>query len=125
MIRSLRFRFGNDTEMRHFWIEDTQSPQRTQWTIRSQQTATHNYRDYAIVARFVDANTAKLTIVSAGIAGDGTIAAGEFLTTPQDMELIQAQAPRNWDDMNLEVVLSTEIIDGRSSPPKVEATYFW
>jgi hypothetical protein len=126
MTRNLRFRFGNDPEMRHFWIEDTQSPQHTHWTIdRSQQTATHNYRDYAIVARFVDANTGKLTLVSAGIAGGGTIAAGEFLTTPQDMELIQAQAPRNWDGMNLEVVLSTEIIDGRSSPPKIEATYFW
>jgi hypothetical protein len=25
----------------------------------------------------------------------------------------------------MEFVLSTEIIDGRSSPPKVEATYFW
>jgi hypothetical protein len=25
----------------------------------------------------------------------------------------------------MEFVLSTEIIDGRSSPPKIEATYFW
>jgi len=41
------------------------------------------------------------------------------------MEAIKAQAPKNWDGQNMEFVLSTEIIDGRSSPPKVEATYFW
>jgi len=25
----------------------------------------------------------------------------------------------------MEFVLSTEIIDGRSAPPKIEAAYFW
>jgi hypothetical protein len=55
----------------------------------------------------------------------GTAAAREFLTQPGDMEAIKAHAPGNWAGQNMEFVLSTEIIDGRSSPPKVEATYFW
>jgi len=33
-------------------------------------------------ARFQDANTGKIAIVSAGIARGGTVAAGEFLTIP-------------------------------------------
>jgi hypothetical protein len=124
VTRGLRYRFGNDANMKHFWIEDTQSPAR--WQIdRGQQMATNNYRDYAIVARFVDASTGQIAVVSAGIARGGTVAAGEFLTRPDDMEAIKAKAPRNWSGQNMEIVLSTEIIDGRSAPPKIEATYFW
>jgi hypothetical protein len=124
VTRGLRYRFGNDADMKHFWIEDTQSP--AHWQIdRGQQMATNNYRDYAIVARFVDASTGQIAVVSAGIARGGTVAAGEFLTRPDNMEAIKAKAPRNWSGQNMELVLSTEIIDGRSAPPKIEATYFW
>jgi hypothetical protein len=126
MTRGLRYRFGNDADMTHFWIEDTQSPTNARWSIdRGLQQATHNYRDYAIVARFLDADTGKLAVVSAGIARGGTVAAGEFLTIPANLELIKARAPKNWDGQNMEFVLSTEIIDGRSAPPKIEAAYFW
>jgi hypothetical protein len=125
MTRDLRYRFGNDPGMTHFWIEDTQSPNQ-RWSIdRQVQQATHNYRDYAIVARFRDANTGKLAIIAAGIARGGTVAAGEFLTQPGEMEAIKAYLPKDWDQKNMEIVLSTEIIDGISSPPKVVATYFW
>jgi hypothetical protein len=126
MTRGLRYRFGNDANMTHFWIEDTQSPTHMRWEIdRDKQKATNNYRDYAIVARFLDANTGKIAIISAGIARGGTVAAGEFLTDPSNIELIKSRVPKNWDGQNMEFVLSTEIIDGRSSPPRVEATYFW
>jgi hypothetical protein len=126
ITHGLRYRFGNDTDMTHFWIEDAQSPTHTRWSIdRGVQQATNNYRDYAIVARFFDANTGKPAVILAGIARGGTVAAGEFLTVPNNMELMQARAPKNWDGQNMEFVLSTEIIGGRSSPPKVEAAYFW
>jgi hypothetical protein len=124
VTRGLRYRFGNDAEMKHFWIEDTQSPAR--WQIdRGVQVATNNYRDYAIVARFVDASTGRIAVVSAGIARGGTVAAGEFLTQPANMERLKALAPKNWNGQNMEFVLSTEIIDGRSAPPTIEKTYFW
>jgi hypothetical protein len=126
MTRDLRYRFGNDPAMTHFWIEDTQSHTQLRWSVdRAVQQTTHSYRDYAIVARFRDANTGKLAVVVAGIARGGTVAAGEFLTQPGDMEAIESRAPRNWAGQNMEIVLSTEIIDGNSSPPKVVATYFW
>ena len=126
VTRDLRYRFGNDPDMSHFWIEDTQSHNQLRWSVdREIQQTTHNYRDYAIVARFRDANTGKLAIVAAGIARGGTIAAGEFLTQSGAMDAIKAHAPRDWDGKNMEIVLSTEIIDGSSSPPKIVATYFW
>jgi hypothetical protein len=126
LTRGLRFRFGNDPQMTEFWIEDTKSPQHVRWSIdRNVQQSTNNYRDYAIVARFRDGNTGKLAVVAAGIARGGTVAAGEFLTQTGDMDSIPSVAPRDWAGDNMEFVLSTEIIDGRSSPPKIEATYFW
>jgi hypothetical protein len=121
VTRGLRFRFGNDADMTHFWIEDTQSPTHTYWGIdRRLQEATNNYRDYAIVARFRDATTGKMAVVVAGIARGGTVAAGEFITQPGNMDAIKAQAGKQWGGENMEFVLSTEIIDGRSAPPKVE-----
>jgi hypothetical protein len=126
LTSGLRYRFGNNPEMSKFWIEDTQSPKHTQWAIdRNVQETTNNYRDYAIVARFRDSNTGQQDVVVAGIARGGTVAAGEFLTRESDIDSILAHAPKNWANMNMEFVLSTEIIDGRSSPPKVVATYFW
>jgi hypothetical protein len=126
LTRGLRFRFGNDPQMTEFWIEDTQSPSKTRWGVdRNLQQTTNNYRDYAIVARFRDGNTGHLAVIAAGIARGGTVAAGEFLTQPGDMDSIKSHAPKDWDGENMEFVLSTEIIDGKSSPPKVEATYFW
>ncbi len=126
MTRDLRYRFGNDPDMTHFWIEDTQSHNQLRWSIdREIQQATHNYRDYAIVARFHDANTGKLAVVAAGIARGGTVAAGEFLTQPGEMDALKGHLPKDWEQKNMEIVLSTEIIDGISSPPKVVATYFW
>jgi hypothetical protein len=126
MTRDLRYRFGNDPDMTHFWIEDTQSHNQQRWSVDRQiQQTTHDYRDYAIIARFRDANTGKLAIVAAGIARGGTVAAGEFLTQPGEMDVIKAVVPKDWDQKNMEIVLSTEIIDGISSPPKVVATYFW
>jgi hypothetical protein len=126
MTRDLRYRFGNDPDMTHFWIEDTQSHNQQRWSVdREVQQTTHDYRDYAIIARFRDANTGKLAIVSAGIARGGTVAAGEFLTQPGEMDAIKARLPKDWDQKNMEIILSTEVIDGISSPPKVVATYFW
>jgi hypothetical protein len=126
LTRGLRFRFGNDPQMMHFWIEDTQGPAHARWGIdRQVQETTNNYRDYAIVARFKDANTGKLAVIVAGIARGGTVAAGEFLTQAGNLDAIQSQAPKGWDSQNMEFVLSTEIIDGKSSPPRIEAIYFW
>ncbi len=126
MTRDLRYRFGNDSGMTHFWIEDTQSHQQLRWVVdREIQQTTHNYRDYAIVARFRDANTGKLAVVAAGIARGGTVAAGEFLTQPAEMDAIRSRAPKDWSGKNMEIVLSTEIIDNGSSPPKIVAVYFW
>ena len=126
LTRDLRFHFANDANMTKMSIVDSMAPSQSHWVVdRSVQMATHNYRDYAIVARFTDGNTGKLTVILAGISRGGTIAAGEFLTDPDDLAQLQRAAQAAGDKKNMEIVLSTETIDDKPGSPKMEAAYFW
>jgi hypothetical protein len=126
MTNSLRYHFSNDAAMTKLSIVDSTAPSQTNWVLdRSVQMATNNYRDYAIIARFTDINTGKLAVVVAGIGRGGTIAAGEFLTDNADQAQLRRAAQAAGDKKNMEIVLSTQIIDGEPGSPKMEAAYFW
>jgi hypothetical protein len=126
LTNPLRYHFSNNPEMSEVRIVDGSAPEQPPWAVeRAVQVATNNYRDYAIVARFTDTNTGKLTVIVAGLARGGTIAAGEFLTDPGDQVQLQRAALAAGDKKNMEVVLSTQIIGGEPGSPKMEATYFW
>lgn len=126
LTNPLRFHFANNPEMTRFWIVDSEAPQRTDWLIdRAKQQATNNYRDYAIVTRFTDSNTGKIAIVAAGVGRGGTIAAGEFLIDPNHLTEVENAMRAANGKKNMELVLSTEIIDGQPGTPKMEAAYFW
>jgi hypothetical protein len=126
LTKPLRYHFANNPDMTEFRIVDSHSPTQASWMVsRTQQMATNNYRDYAIVARFTDTNTGRIAIVAAGVGRGGTIAAGEFLTNPEDLALLEQAAQTAGNKKNLEIVLSTQIIDGEPGTPKMEASYFW
>jgi len=122
----LRFHFANNPEMTRFWIEDRTKPNDREWVLdRSQQLQTETYRDYAIVARFLDPNTDRFVLVAAGIARGGTVAAGEFLVDSQYIDEMTRRLPVDWNHRNIEFVLETQVIDGRSGPPRVAAVHVW
>jgi hypothetical protein len=126
LTNPLRFHFANNPEMTRFWIVDSEAPQRADWLIdRAKQQATNNYRDYAIVTRFTDSNTGKIAIVVAGVGRGGTIAAGEFLIDPIHLIEVENAMRAASGKKNMELVLSTEIIDGQPGTPKMEAAFFW
>ena len=126
LTKPLRYHFANNPDMTEFRIVDSHSPTQASWMVsRTQQMATNNYRDYAIVARFTDTNTGRIAIVAAGVGRGGTIAAGEFLTNPGDLALLEHAAQVAGNKKNLEIVLSTQIIDGEPGTPKMDASYFW
>jgi DNA-binding winged helix-turn-helix (wHTH) protein len=126
LTKPLRYHFANNPEMTKFSIVDSESPSQTNWNInRLEQMATNNYRDYAIVARFTDSNTGKLAVVIAGVGRGGTIAAGEFVTNPSGLTQMSNSANALGNKKNMEIVLSTQIIDGQPGSPKIEAAYFW
>lgn len=125
MLRPLRFHFANNPEMTMFSIVDSQQHDLTRWSVdRRQQVATNYYRDYAIVARFTDDVTGKPTLIAAGIARGGTMAAGEFVTSPALLDEVRSRRP-SAKTKNVEVVLSTEIINGEPGTARIEAIHFW
>jgi hypothetical protein len=126
LTKSLRYHFANNADMTQFHIVDGNDPSHPGWVVdRNQQMTTNNYLDYGIVARFTDANTGKPSIIVAGIGRGGTIAAGEFLTNPDDLAQLRRAMQSADSKKNLEIVLSTQIIDGQPGTPKMEASYFW
>lgn len=126
LTHSLRYHFANNADMTEFRIVDSHDPNGHRWVVnRVEQMATNNYRDYAIVARFTDVTTGQLEIVVAGVGRGGTIAAGEFLTDPSDQADLQRIVDAAGPKKNMEVVLSTQIINGESGTPRVEAAYYW
>jgi hypothetical protein len=122
----LRFHFANDPAMTHFWIEDRENPGKLEWVLdRSVQQQTGTYKDYAIVARFVEPNTDQIAVVAAGIGRGGTVAAGEFLVDTHRLEEMIKLMPGDWKKKNIEVVLESQVIDGRSGPPRISAVHVW
>ena len=81
-------------------------------------------RDYALVVRMVDSETQQPVVIDAGIAVFGTSAAAKFLTSPSDMKKLAAMAPRGWEKKNMEIVLATDAIQGRSGPATILAAQF-
>ena len=126
LTNSLRYRFANSADMSQFRILDSTSPNLNRWVVnRDVQMTTNNYRDYAILARFTDVNTGKVAVIAAGIGRGGTIAAGEFLTNRDLLDQLRRAARDAGNKTNMEVVISTQIIDGAPGSPRMEAAYFW
>ena len=121
----LRFHFANNPAMTQFWVEDRQRPTNREWLLDRSQQETGTYKDYAIVTRGLDPNTGRFVVVVAGIARGGTIASGEFLVDPRHIDELVRVAPKGWESKNMEIVLETQVIDGRSGPPRINAVYTW
>jgi hypothetical protein len=121
----LRFHFVNNPEMTRFWIEDRNNPTKQDWVLERAHQDTGTYKDYAIVARLLDPNTDRFVVVAAGIARGGTVAAGEFLVDAHHLDELALKASKDWSRKNVEVVLETQVIDGRSGPPRIDEVYTW
>jgi hypothetical protein len=125
LTSNLRFHFMNDETMTHHWIEDRTNPGNRDWHLDRSEYQNDAYKDYAIVARFLDPDTDQMAVVAAGIGRGGTVTSGEFLIDPRRMKDMLKQAPPDWSKKNIEVVLETDVIQNQPSPPRVVAVYAW
>jgi hypothetical protein len=81
--------------------------------------------DYAIVSRLFDSKTGEALLTVAGIGQNGTEAAAEFVADPQQIALLISRAPRGWQNRNLQVVLSTSVVEDTPGKAKIVAAQFW
>jgi hypothetical protein len=66
-----------------------------------------------------------MVVLAGGLTGYGTMAAGEFLSNPAYMESIVKQIPKHWERKNVQILIATKVIGGKSGPPRVITTHFW
>lgn len=123
--QSLRYHFDSSSDHKVFWIEDRANPSRKDWSADFSGEYSQLTQDYAIVARFSDPTTGQPVVIAAGLGENGTIAAGEFLTSSREMQEIARRISRNQRHENMEIVLATQVIDERSGPPRILAIYSW
>jgi hypothetical protein len=106
-------------------VVDRKSTPKKIWTLQWQVPGKSLARDYAIVARLHDTVTGEPVIVLAGILGEGTEAASEVVSNPAYLDAMLQNAPKNWDQLNLEAVIEANVIDGHPGPPTVIAIETW
>jgi hypothetical protein len=122
LTSKLRYRFVNPGA-RVGVIVDSDGPA-TNWSFDNGQSALSNTRDYAIVASFFDPRIEQRVLIAAGIGKSGTAAATEFLTNNNYLDAWLSQTKPS-KSKNVEIVLSTEIVEGQQGPPQIVASYSW
>ena len=106
-------------------IVDTQDPAHPSWKVNMSAPYSAFEEDYGIISRYRDPITERMVVVASGIAAYGTVAAGEFLTTPQYLSMIAERAPKGWARKNIQVVFATKVLNGYSGPPRIVAIHSW
>jgi hypothetical protein len=106
-------------------IIDRNNPSNQDWAVDYSTPYLKVTRDYALVLRMADPKTEQPVVMDAGITVFATSAAAKFLTNPQDMKKLAAIAPPGWEKKNMEIVMATDVIQGRSGPATILAAQFW
>jgi hypothetical protein len=109
------------------WIQDAQNPADRKWAVTRPAGAPPESmkQDFGLISRVIDPSTDRIMVMVGGLWGFGTLAAGEFLSDPKYLEAAVQQAPAGWQNKNIQIVISTEVIKGNSGPPKAVAIYAW
>lgn len=119
LLSGYRFQFTRDTATQVGTIRDTRNSARASWGIdlRSPPAAVH--KDYALVSRIKSPITEQTELIIAGIGPSGTVAASEFITNPRYFSEFVKRAPTGWQNREIQIVITTEVIGERSAPPHV------
>lgn len=85
----------------------------------------HKTRDYGLITRQLSGRTGQFLVQVAGISHFGTEAASEMLLEDEEIAKIMSSESIGLKKRNLQIVVSTDITDGRAGPPQVVAVSSW
>ncbi|HYL75753.1 MAG TPA: hypothetical protein VEU96_16190 [Bryobacteraceae bacterium] len=120
---SKELRFFIDAEGRPRMVTDNGKP--TQWALPELPPDRHTAEDYAIVTRVFHPDTQAMLVEVAGITQYGTEAGADLITNPEYMTAALRDAPKGWQNKNVQLVLHVKVISGTPTSPRVVATHFW
>jgi hypothetical protein len=127
LMSRMRYTFQRTGQVQ--WIADRDRPSFQDWkndlTRTDAQGNLDIRQDYAIISRVANPRTGFITVTVAGLWGYGTLAAGRFLTDPQYIQEFTRRTGFNLDKSNLQIVIGTEVIQGKPGPPTVLAAASW
>jgi len=124
LMRNMRFQFNLDPQTGEFWISDQKKPG-VKLGAMNLSSGVPMTQDMAIVARVMDNETKQPMVIVAGLYTAGTLAAGNFVTDPQYLDAYSRSTPHNWQNGNLEILLSVNVIDGQPGAPRVVDSIVW
>jgi len=81
--------------------------------------------DYGLVTRLLDSNTGQFVVLVAGIESSGSDAAADLIVNPDGLAKALQDAPKDWPQKNVQIVVSTTVKDYTAGPAKVIAVYVW
>lgn len=102
-------------------ILDEKNPTLTKWAVNLEAPLSAINRDYSLVTRMNDPLTGEPVVILCGLGPYGTAAASDFVSNPNYFYEFSKQAPKGWQDQNIQIVLETTVIDGRVGVPRVVA----
>lgn len=81
--------------------------------------------DYGLITRQPVGITGEYLLKVAGLGDGGSEAAAEVITNPVLLEQVVRTLPPNWEKKNLQILVTTEMIGRKASPPKIIAVHTW
>jgi len=120
---SKELRFFIDAERRPRMVTDNGKP--TQWALPELPADRRTTEDYAIITRVFHPDTQAMLVEVAGITQYGTEGGADLITNPEYLAEGLRDAPKGWQNKNLQLILHVKVISGTPASPKVVATHFW
>lgn len=122
LLTPLRFHFVRGPRAK---VLDSKDPANPQWLIDFTKPYWTIGTDYAVMARYYDTTTEGPVMVIAGLGPYGTEAASSFAGSAEYLQQIPRHVAPGWENKNLEVVLKTEVLDGKPGPPVLISSQTW
>jgi hypothetical protein len=120
---SSQLRYFIDASRTPVMVTDNGSP--TKWYLPNLPRDRRTSEDYAVVSRVFHPDTHTMLVELSGITQYGTEAASDLVTRPELLADALSNAPKGWEQKNLQFVLHVKVISGAPASPRVVATHVW
>jgi hypothetical protein len=81
--------------------------------------------DFGLVTKVTDHTTGQVRIAIGGLCHYASQAGAEFITSPKFWTDVDHVAPKGWQQMNMQVVLSMRVVEKAPEDIKAIAWHFW
>jgi hypothetical protein len=118
-------RFTLATEGAANYIRDRQEPAKREWRVPTGPGSLELMREtYGIITRMLDPKTGQPVLMTSGLLL-GTRAAAECLVDAACMSEARRLAQQDWSNRNIQIVVSTTVVDEDLGVPRVVAVHLW